>query len=99
MKARKCMVCGKFHPTKSKSENYVCSRGCRAVLALEKQRENETLCWSCQNVTKCCWKDKIPVKGWDAIPHTVDDEEGEIRTYRVIKCPNYLEDEIRGEHI
>jgi hypothetical protein len=41
----------------------------------------------------------IPVKGWKAKPHIVNDEEGKIRTYRVIECPNFLEDEIRGVYI
>lgn len=96
---RECIVCHKFSFTRTKRKDFVCSDLCQKLLSMRKQRCHETLCWDCQNVTKCSWKDRIPVKGWKAEPHIVNDEEGIIRTYRVIKCPNFLEDEIRGVYI
>lgn len=98
-KARECIVCHEFSLTRSKKKEYVCSDSCRSILSKRKRRKHETLCWDCQNATKCSWKDNIPVKGWKAKPHIVNDEEGKIRTYRVIECPNFLEDEIRGVYI
>lgn len=93
-----CVVCERTFPTKSKRKG-VCSDACHAIFIKRKRREHETLCWDCQNATKCSWKDGIPVKGWNAEPRMVNDKEGIIRTYRVIDCPKFLEDEIRSVSI
>lgn len=48
-----------------------------------------TLCWNCQNFTKCSWSRGIPVKNWVAIPSRKN-------SYKVIDCPQFLEDKIWG---
>ena len=89
----KCDVCGKGFYTKSRGKKY-CSVECRAIAKRIKQRENEQLCWSCQNACGgCSWsKNLIPVVGWNATPILVKDEEGDIRTYKIVKCPQYKAD-------
>lgn len=52
----------------------------------------ETLCWRCQNCTRCSWADGIPVKGWEATPTIVRDCEGDFSSYIVTKCPLFKED-------
>lgn len=65
------------------------------------EKEKETLCFSCQNCTRCSWADGIPVKGWEATPTIVHDCDGDFGSYNVTKCPIYKEDEkkevTRGE--
>lgn len=56
-----------------------------------------TLCWSCRNaVSGCSWaKTGKPVQGWTATPTKVralDKKCGYIESFRVEKCPLYVED-------
>ena len=57
---------------------------------------NETLCWDCQNATRCSWADGIPVKGWEATPTIVYDRDGDFNSYIVTKCPLFKEDTKRS---
>ena len=54
--------------------------------------DEETLCWGCQNCTRCSWADGIPVKGWEATPTILRDCDGDFSSYLVTKCPLYKED-------
>lgn len=55
-------------------------------------KEQETLCWRCQNCTRCSWADGIPVKGWEATPTIVHGSGGDFSSYLVSKCPLFKED-------
>lgn len=53
-----------------------------------------TLCWDCaKNCGDCSWShDFTPVEGWEAIPTKLQaygHAEGEIDSYKVIKCPEF----------
>lgn len=53
----------------------------------------ETLCWTCQNYSKCSWSKGIPVEGWKAkrvVRRYLYEKDV---SYLVYKCPQYLEDE------
>ena len=54
--------------------------------------KEETLCFSCQNCTRCSWADGIPVKGWTATPTVVCDCDGNFNSFLVEKCPLFKED-------
>lgn len=58
--------------------------------------KNETLCWRCQRATShCSWsRYYIPVEGWVAEPTTIRNPKGSIRSYCVISCPEFKEDEV-----
>lgn len=62
------------------------------------ENKKETLCWTCQNACgKCSWSRKFKkVKGWIAEKTIIKGEPNslisEIPSYRVIKCPKYLQD-------
>lgn len=62
---------------------------------MAKQR---TLCWSCQNFSKCSWSKGIPVDGWKATKTIIYNAYGNvyapIESYCVHECPQYVEDEI-----
>ena len=54
-----------------------------------------TLCWDCQNARAggCSWStDFTPVPGWEAEETVVEC----MRSYNVMKCPNFIRDEKKG---
>ena len=57
-----------------------------------------TLCWICANAYahKCEWmKNYTPVNGWEAQKTVIHDLfNGDIDSYKVIKCPNFIPDKI-----
>ena len=55
--------------------------------------KKETICWDCQNCTRCSWADGIPVKGWTATPTVIHDYEGYIDSFLVEKCPLFKQDD------
>lgn len=65
--------------------------------------EKETLCWGCQNYSKCSWSRGIPVENWEATPTTFIDKYGnaeddgtiEVHSFVVHKCPQYIPDTIQ----
>ena len=89
----KCEYCGKGFITKSSKKKY-CSRECKLMAFQLKRQQNEQLCWSCQKACgRCSWsKNLTPVKGWEATPVMVKDDEGNIRTYHITSCPEYIHD-------
>lgn len=76
-----CPECGKVNMT----TNRYCSKACRR--------------WSCKNTNGnvCSWfsKKSEPVEGWTAKPTIIRNNEEIVRSYRVIKCPNYEQGRIR----
>lgn len=58
--------------------------------------KKETLCWRCQNFSKCSWSRGVPVENWDADPTIVQDySDGvleEIHSYCVNSCPQFKSD-------
>lgn len=62
---------------------------------------NPTLCWDCENALGgCSWSDHWkhePVKGWTAVRRDLRIKEGgEVESYRVIQCPEFVRDSTRG---
>ena len=49
----------------------------------------ETICWTCQNFSKCSWSNGVPVRDWEA--EKVMGWYG-TESYIVKKCPEYKED-------
>lgn len=57
-----------------------------------KSKEKETICWDCQNYSRCSWNDGKPVKGWKATPAIIKDSGGDIHSYLVEDCPHFKRD-------
>lgn len=59
----------------------------------------ETLCWECQNYSKCSWYNGKPVEGWEATPtkmrYVMRGKLYTVRSYCVHKCPLFVEDRLR----
>lgn len=66
---------------------------------IEKFAKKPTICWDCKRATSsksgCIWvSDFKPVKGWEAervILAKRSPHEKLVKTYRVIKCPLFIE--------
>lgn len=59
--------------------------------------EKETICWGCQNFSKCSWSKGVPVEGWDATPTKFIDKYGlsdpiEVNSFIVNSCPQFKAD-------
>ena len=54
----------------------------------------ETLCWRCQNFSKCSWSRGKPVKGWDATPTIIKNWNGKgydkTESFIVNSCPQFV---------
>ena len=67
---------------------------------MEKRKmSKETLCWTCQNFSKCSWSEGVPINGWKAKPTKVKNknENGiltHIDSFLVEKCPEYEKDKM-----
>ena len=89
MYVRFCKVCGNKFVTKSSKRKY-CSKGCADIIAKERRKKRDQLCWTCKN-NDCLWsKYFLPVVGWDAKPTIVKDSEGDFSSYKISKCPEYI---------
>lgn len=90
-----CPECGKVNMT----TNRYCSKACRLTAKEKKTILSGQLCWSCKNTNGnvCSWfsKKSEPVEGWTAKPTIIRNNEEIVRSYRVIKCPNYEQGRIR----
>ena len=64
--------------------------------------KKETLCWRCQNFSKCSWSRGVPVKDWDAEPTIVQNYSNglleEVHSYCVNSCPQFKSD-IEGKEV
>ena len=63
-------------------------------------REKETICWDCQNYSRCSWSRGKPVKGWKATPtESIDNFGGGdtriIHSFLVEACPHFKADKKR----
>ena len=63
-------------------------------MAKQRREENEQPCWRCKNACGgCSWSDSLtPVDGWDATPTIVKDSTGDFETYKIKKCPEFIDD-------
>lgn len=86
-----CECCGKRFPHKSINRKY-CSIECAREKRLQRQMEKDQICIYCKNACGGCnWSKYLkPVFGWIATPIMVKDKEGEIRSYDIIKCPEFI---------
>ena len=104
---RVCAGCGKVITGRGKK---FCSELCRFKFGYEdrhksRKKEGKTfakkdqLCWSCDKACNggCSWSARLePVKGWDAEPIKVKQENGRyIDSFRIKECPLYKK-EVRG---
>ena len=91
MSVKFCKVCGNVFFSRSKVRPY-CSEDCRREAIEMRREEYGQLCWRCKKACgSCSWsKNKTPIKNWDAEPHLVKDKEGDIRSYRIKKCPEFI---------
>lgn len=53
-----------------------------------------TICWECKNFWKCAWARGVPVKGWEADPITIRDQNIDVDSFIVKKCPHFISDNI-----
>ena len=64
--------------------------------------EKETLCWECQNYSRCSWSRGKPVKGWKATPTVIvnrnnyGDKAHVTHSFLVEACPHFKPDKKRG---
>ena len=91
MKVAMCKVCGKYFFTKSINKTF-CSDECRQAEIQRKKDENSQLCWCCKNACgRCSWSQSfVPVEGWDAELVVIKDIEGDIDSYKIKKCPEFI---------
>lgn len=91
MKVALCKVCGKYFFTKS-TNKAVCSDECKKREAQRKADENAQLCWRCSNACGgCSWSQSfIPIEGWKAESVVIKDSEGDINSYKIKKCPQFI---------
>ena len=61
-------------------------------------KKSETICWRCQNFSKCSWSKGKPVDGWKATKTIIKNNLGytidEVQSYCVHECPQFVEDEL-----
>lgn len=91
MSARVCEFCEKKFWSKSNVKKY-CSSACAKKAAKKREQESEQLCFSCKNnCGGCNWSRYfLPVTGWDAVPTVVKDKGGDIESYQISRCPEYI---------
>ena len=91
MVVNECRCCGKKFFARSKAKGY-CSVACRHFASEQRRRAAEQLCWSCANAGgKCSWSNCFkPIPGWDAEPVVTKDNEGDISTYKIKGCPQFI---------
>ena len=63
-------------------------------MAKQRREENEQLCWKCKKACGgCSWSDNLtPVDGWDATPTIVKDSMGDFESFKIKKCPEFIEE-------
>ena len=91
-----CEYCGDKFITKSETKKY-CSKRCVKEAAKQRQQGREQLCWRCKKACGgCSWSSSFKeVDGWDAEATIVKDEKGAFSSYKIYKCPEFVEGRIR----
>ena len=92
MKSIVCEFCGKYFLTRSANKKY-CSKKCHVAAGVDRKRKNEQLCFTCENACgNCNWSESFtPVPGWDAKPTVIKDRDGNIPSYKIKQCPEYIQ--------
>ena len=95
MHQRKCKYCKELFVPKYKRQRY-CSQACRMEdHDFRIDSGNGQICWRCGNYCGgCSWsRDGTPVKGWKATETAVKNRgELEFYSYKIIYCPEYVQD-------
>ena len=91
MYAKICVCCGKIFPSKSNKKKY-CSEECRREAIKKKREEDDQICIFCKKACGgCSWSRRfIPVRGWDAIPTIIKNTNGDIPSYKINTCPQFI---------
>lgn len=65
----------------------------KKLLFKKRDVENEQICWHCKNACGgCSWSRSLtPVNGWLADPIIIKDSVGDISSYIIKKCPEFIE--------
>ena len=86
-----CEHCGKKFPTKSSRRKY-CSKKCSMEASQKTKKPKGQICWVCKNACGgCSWsKEFKPVTGWLAKTTIIKDSEGDIFSYKIKKCPEFI---------
>ena len=65
--------------------------------------EKVTICWDCQNFSRCSWSRGKPVKGWKAIPTRIENIiDGYLHitdSFLVEDCPQFKADKKRRVYV
>lgn len=56
-------------------------------------------CWKCKKaVGGCSWSDRgVPVKNWRAEKTVIKENEGNLDSYLILECPEFVKDEPREQ--
>ena len=90
-----CAMCGKiFEGRQQKYCSFQCSWKAKQEKSQRKTKSQRkaTLCWDCKNACGgCSWsRSFVPVKGWDAKETSLKSAEGDIKSYFVTMCPEFI---------
>ena len=91
MCSRTCECCGRVFFSKSKLRKY-CSKVCAKDMAQRKRDEYGQLCWTCRKACGGCdWTRCFkPVEGWNAKQTVIKNSNGDIQSYRIKECPEFI---------
>ena len=91
MRVKICEYCGKRFVTRSDIKKYCC-KSCAKEAARKRRAEDGQLCWRCKNACGgCSWSRELkPVDGWTAEPTIVKDSNGDFPSYKIKKCPEFI---------
>lgn len=88
-----CECCEKTFISKSNRKRY-CSKACAKEMTRRMREQGEQLCWRCKNSCGGCnWSRFFePVEGLTAEATIIKDSNGDIQSYRIKKCPEFIKD-------
>ena len=76
----------------SSSSRFPSTKPTCSTIRKTKSQRKATLCWDCKNACGgCSWsRSFVPVKGWDAKETSLKSAEGDIKSYFVTMCPEFI---------
>lgn len=86
-----CECCGEKFLSRSNLKKY-CSKNCAREMSYRRLEEDKQLCWRCKKACGGCnWSKYLkPVDGWTAEPTIIKDSMGDIPSYMIKKCPEFI---------